>query len=188
MIRIGNEIINIHPFSDIQTGYHRVGFFRRGYWIEVLPTFNSITFGNIIPPDIINMIQTFNDVIDNDQVIRLDLDVLEERTRDMITTTLDRGIHLELDGDSLYLNIPEDSDVSEYFLDTIRIRDNRITTLGERIQPYIQSIIRIYHMDNIQFNREHHRSRFLRHVNRFFKIQRTLSKLYGIESNNTTNN
>ena len=109
LIRLGNEIITIYPFSNIQTGYPRLGFFRHGYWIEVLPTFNSVTFGNIISPDMVNMIQRFNDLIYNDQVIRLDLDVLEERTRDMLTTTLDRGLRIELDGGSLYLSIPQDS-------------------------------------------------------------------------------
>ncbi len=41
--------------------------------MTVFPTFTSITFGNIISPDDVRMIQMFNDVIENDQVIRLNL-------------------------------------------------------------------------------------------------------------------
>ena len=187
IIRLGNQNIITRSFNNDQVGYHRVGFFQEGSWIEVLPAFDSnfVTFGNIISPAEVSDIETFNDLIRNDQAIRVNLDILEDRTRTMISLTLDRGIQIYLEGgEALCLSVLQEADISEHLIETIEFRDHSITTYREELQPYIQSIERIYNMNNVQFNREHHRDMLLGHVNRYYKIQQALHKIYGIESNN----
>ena len=125
----------------------------------------------------------YNELIRNEQVIRVNLDILEERARTMESLTRDRGIQIQLEGEVLTILVAADANVSQHITDNIQTRDHSITTFREFLLPHMNRIRSVYDTGPIPINVEHHRSILLGYLDRFNRLERILNILFGMDNN-----